>query len=242
MFGSSGDWSDVITDLQQIYTIAESYVRGIDLGLDKAFGKTADELEEELSSIEQMIKDFTDSISDLGGDIANSLIDGISNGLSQSDFLENMYEWLRKLIVQTVVYTESMKSEIEAIGKAISEGLSKGFTSDSLHEIRRDLSYIFYSANKQMAGIDSVLEGVFSGYASGTDNASRGLHLVGEAGPELVAFQGGEKVYNAAETSRMINGGNNFNVTFNNMQDTSAYAMMSQMKQWQREMAFNAVI
>lgn len=39
------------------------------------------------------------------------------------------------------------------------------------------------------------------GYASGTSNAAPGFALVGEEGPELVYFGGGEKVMNAAETS-----------------------------------------
>lgn len=41
------------------------------------------------------------------------------------------------------------------------------------------------------------------GFASGTDNAPPGFALVGEGGPELVYFHGGEKVMNAAETSAL---------------------------------------
>ena len=40
-----------------------------------------------------------------------------------------------------------------------------------------------------------------------------------------------------------INGStNNFNVTFNNTQDTTAFAMMSQLKQYNRQMAINGII
>ena len=39
------------------------------------------------------------------------------------------------------------------------------------------------------------------GYASGTDNASPGVALVGENGPELVYFHGGERVLTAGETA-----------------------------------------
>lgn len=42
------------------------------------------------------------------------------------------------------------------------------------------------------------------GYASGTVSAAPGLSLVGEEGPELVVFQGGEKVLNAMETEETI--------------------------------------
>jgi phage-related tail protein len=72
----------------------------------------------------------------------------------------------------------------------------------------------------------------------------RGLHIVGECGPELVRFKGGERVYNNRDTMGIISGNktNNFNVTFNNMLDTSAFAMMNQLKRYNKEMAINGVI
>ena len=47
------------------------------------------------------------------------------------------------------------------------------------------------------------------GYASGTSSAARGLAMVGEDGPEIIDFDGGERVYNADETSKILSGGNN---------------------------------
>lgn len=40
----------------------------------------------------------------------------------------------------------------------------------------------------------------------GTPSAPPGMALVGEAGPELVRFRGGERVFNASETMRMLAG------------------------------------
>jgi hypothetical protein len=45
------------------------------------------------------------------------------------------------------------------------------------------------------------------GYASGTMNAAAGWAMVGEAGPELVRMRGGERVYDARRTDRMMGGG-----------------------------------
>ena len=42
------------------------------------------------------------------------------------------------------------------------------------------------------------------GYAEGTDYATPGPHLVGENGPEIVEFRGGEKVYDNDETERIM--------------------------------------
>lgn len=44
------------------------------------------------------------------------------------------------------------------------------------------------------------------GYASGTPSAARGLAMVGERGPELVQFRGGERVFSNADSGAMMNG------------------------------------
>lgn len=43
------------------------------------------------------------------------------------------------------------------------------------------------------------------GYATGTNNATPGIHLVGENGPELLSFEGGERVVPANITSSLLN-------------------------------------
>ena len=221
-------------ELEALWDGAKSAASEAESFIDSVFGDIQENVESVIESAEEM-----------GSSIADSLIDGLSNGLSQADFLETMKSYIKKLVVTSVVYTESLQAEIAAIGEAISNGIKEGFSETGLDEIRRDLSYIWYNANNAVSAIDSVLNNVFTGYATGTDNATAGLHLVGEAGPELVRFRGGEQVYNANETRDMLqsgNGGNNFNVTFNNMQDTSAFTMLQQMKQWQRDMAINGII
>lgn len=96
--------------------------------------------------------------------------------------------------------------------------------------------------------VDSVKDWVedWWPFANGTNNAPKGLALVGEQGPELVKFNGGEQVLNTKNTQKALSGmggnTNNFNVTFNNLQDTSAFAMMNQLKQYNRQMAINGVL
>lgn len=58
-------------------------------------------------------------------------------------------------------------------------------------------------------GAGGFLASIFSGaFASGTDWAPRGLALVGERGPELVRFGGGEQVIPADRTRQLLAGGN----------------------------------
>lgn len=44
----------------------------------------------------------------------------------------------------------------------------------------------------------------YLGYASGTDSATPGMHIVGETGPELMMFRGGEQVLTADETKEYM--------------------------------------
>lgn len=229
---TKGDLKSIKKEISDLWDVTKEGAKEVESVIAEVFGEIRDEIE--------------DTTEQIGTNIFDNLISALSDGLSQGEFLENMKKYIRDMLIQTLVYTQSMKNEIEAIGKAISEGLTTGFSETSLHEIRRDLSYIFNEANKTMAGLDSVLDNVFSGYADGTQNATSGLHLVGEAGPELVRFRGGEQVLNASETRGMLENASgttiNQNVTFNNLQDTSAYAMMNQLREYNREMAINGVI
>lgn len=201
-------------------------------------------LETSLNKIKSAFYSFFEDLQDMGLTVGENLVNAIADGMSQADFLTSMKDYIRKAIIQTVVYTETLQHEIAQIGATISKGIAEGFTDTGLHEIKRDLSYIFYMAQNSISKIDTVLDNVFSGYATGTQNAARGLHLVGEAGPELVRFRGGEQVLNANNTQKALNGAGttiNQNVTFNNLNDTSAYAMMQQFKRYNREMAINGV-
>lgn len=71
------------------------------------------------------------------------------------------------------------------------------------------LSNILASINYTLARYGSLERGWTraGGYASGTVNASPGWHMVGEEGPELLRFRGGEQVLTAEETRRALAGG-----------------------------------
>jgi hypothetical protein len=85
---------------------------------------------------------------------------------------------------------------------------SRGIT-DPVASIYAGLNYAThrYGANWRKA-----LSG-YKGYWTGTLSASPGLALVGERGPELVNFKGGERVYNNRETEDMLGNGRPISVT-----------------------------
>lgn len=65
------------------------------------------------------------------------------------------------------------------------------------------LSNILASIRYQLARYGKILSS--AGYAKGTDYATPGLHWVGENGPELLQFRGGERVYTNEESMAIAN-------------------------------------
>ena len=189
-----------------------------------------------------------------GLEIVKELLLGMIQGISENssaifDLLVTIAKEVIKMLPDILI----------AIIKAIPSILKSlaGAIGDLVVEIAK------FVANMVIDGINLLLDGIsklwtwlpntkgiphIPHFEAGTNNASGGLALVGEAGPELVNFKGGERILNARDTQRVLEGatsgnaGNIWNVTFNNLQDTSAYAMMSQLRAYNRQMAINGII
>lgn len=185
----------------------------------------------ESGGAKELIESVLDIIKDIFNFIVNNLpmiIDMIIKLLI--DIVAGVIERLPEIIVTIL---KALPKIIESLVKGIWNLIKEAFNA---------IGKGFSKAWKWFKGI--------MGWASGTNSAQRGLAVVGEQGPELVDFRGGEKVYNATDTRQLLNGnagsnasgGNTFNVTFNNTQDTTAFAMMRQLKTYQRNLAFNGVL
>ena len=187
-----------------------------------------------------------------GAEITRDILVGLIQGISEnaSTIIDLMFMIAKEII-------KILPDILIAIIKAIPSIL--GSLVSVVAEVVKEIAK--WVANMIIDGINLLLDGISSvwtwipgtkgiphipHFANGTDNAQRGLALVGEAGPELVRFNGGEKVLNNHNTQKALaglgNSGNTFNVTFNNLQDTSAYAMMSQLRQYNRQLSINGVI
>lgn len=140
------------------------------------------------------------------------------------------------------------------IGSVIGNAMSNIFDNVSswVGSIGNKLSSIGSGISSAMGKVGGAISsGVgkvksFLGFATGTPSTPSGLAVVGERGPELVDFKGGEKVYNNADTRKILAGGNTtsnaFNITFNNTSQTTAFEVMRQMKRYGRQLAFNGVL
>ena len=197
--------------------------------------------------------------------IISAIIQGVAECLGNLK-ASDIAEIIKGIIVMT---TQVASAIVKSLGKIVAELIPVMVQLiveliKSIPDILEGLATGVWSGIKDIGasiweGIKGVGEGIKNigksivggikkifGFATGTNNAPKGLAIVGEQGPELVRFKGGEKVYNATNTQKMLNSagssGNTFNVTFNNTQDTTAYAMMQQLRNYNRQMAINGVI
>lgn len=204
---------------------------------------------ENKSAIGEVLNSLANIIAQYLPDIILGIIDALSTLISSlpNDVIVKIINGIIDLTTKiTVAVIRNAVAIAEKLIPALFEVMNELFKN-----FPSILKTVLWEAIKGLGKIASTLwnavKGVF-GFEYGTNNAPKGLALVGEAGPELVNFKGGERVLNARNTQRALEGatggnaGNTFNVTFNNLNDTTAYAMMSQLRQYNRQMAINGVI
>ncbi|AFA50225.1 phage tail tape measure protein [Acetobacterium woodii] len=112
---------------------------------------------------------------------------GNSITIDHGNGLETLYGHLSEVLVNV----GDLVAQLQTIGLSGNTGNSTG-------------PHLHFSVIKDGEQVDPA--SIF-GYASGTNYATAGLHWVGEKGPELVNFKGGERVYDA-ETSELLARGN----------------------------------
>lgn len=179
------------------------------------------------------------SIITMVGDIASAIIKSIGKIVAE------LIPALIRLIIELI---KSIPDILKGLVTGAFEGV--GDVAKSIGSALKDLgSDIWVGLKDSAKAIGGFVTDLFTGklfkFASGTDNAPKGLAIVGEAGPELVNFRGGEQVLSNSNTKKVLAngvGGSTFNVAFYNTQDTSAFALVSQLKAYNREMAINGVI
>lgn len=113
------------------------------------------------------------------------------------------YEENFEEIKDTLNIADEAKNAAEEAMNAYIAALRRG--EGNLRAVMNEISFIV--SDGMYAGRGKGKNGGYVSlpmYASGTDNASAGLALVGERGPELVSFGGGETVYDAEKTRRYL--------------------------------------
>lgn len=203
-------------DIAKFITAIIQMVADIASGIISSIGKIVAEL---IPALVKLIFELIKSIPDIIMGILTGAWEGIK-GLGEA-----VWEGIQALGDGLVSFVDAAADVASNIGSAIVDGLEW-----AVEGIGKGLSYL----------------NPFNWFASGTQSAPSGLAIVGEEGPELVRFRGGEQVINNTNTEKLLagagNSSNNFSVVFNNTKDTTAYTMMRELKQYNRQMAINGII
>ncbi len=149
---------------------------------------------------------------------------------------EKLQEKARKLMIEDhnneviellETYNPKWLDKGRSFGEKLIEGLNS--TKASIQAKVNEILSLVNQANSasiaeptmtENSRVPSQRRGV-TGYAEGTDNATKGWHWVGEEGPELLWFDGGERVtstediMNAVNSTKLGNVMQNFNLNFN---------------------------
>ena len=127
-------------------------------------------------------------------------------------------EWKTNFTAEMDAIQQEMQSTVDGMNLSAEAEASATATINSYADsIRAGKSGAVAAAQEVASAVSAALaaanatinvsvntSGVSRGYASGTEAAVRGVALVGEEGPELVYFNGGEQVYTADETNQIL--------------------------------------
>lgn len=192
-------------DPEQAVAFAQSFN---EMNVDEAKGKVS-ELNESFGELKNIKDDTAQTMLEVDEEISQRL-DAIK---------ENMDKSLDEMVEEMKLDSEAADAAKLTMDGYISQLKSGGDTAVKQAQsiASRITAALSVDASSTVSNAAAAVRGMISNvnaYASGTLSAEPGIALVGEEGPELVRFKGGETVYTADETERIINGyaGNNFNI------------------------------
>ncbi len=113
---------------------------------------------------------------------------------SVTSAVSSAWQWVQKLAANN-------------LGTILSAARQLASPFISAYNAARNLLNTLGSIANRITSMPSLPTLNIPGFASGTPSAPRGLAMVGESGPELVAFRGGERVFTNAQTTAMLSGG-----------------------------------
>lgn len=180
-------------DPEQAVAFAQSFN---EMNVDEAKGKVS-ELNESFGELKNIKDDTAQMMLEVDEEISQRL-DAIK---------ENMDKSLDEMVEEMKLDSEAADAAKLTMDGYISQLKSSGDTAVQQAQsiASRITAALSVDVSTAAAAVRRFTANV-NAYASGTLSAEPGIALVGEEGPELVRFKGGETVYTADETEQIISG------------------------------------
>lgn len=217
-----------------LYTVGKNVVLGIVRGITEYGPRLWEGIKNVFTSFVDKIKSFfgihspSTLFAGFGGDIMRGLLNGIMS------FGSTLFDAFSNIFTSIFSFLGTFISKFADIGKSFGSALADGFKTigttivsaiksvlqkavDALVNTMKDkiMSWIKDAINSLIpgggggggGGIDDGLPGGgLTPWARGTMDAPGGLSIVGERGPEIIELPAHSRVFNAADTKKMLSG------------------------------------
>ena len=237
----NGDLLDVLNEYSPAFarlgddaeTFLSKLVAGTDAGAFSA-DKAADVYKELFNKAADGNKDFQDAIDALGlssATIMRMLLSGGKDAQTAIEMLMERLDGVTNKAKQNQIASKLIGTQWEDVGtKAVTAmgnvkdavvdttDASTKATGDMVDTLSGKWDRFWKLFKENPVGKGTILQGIdafnaiFPAYASGTPYHPGGLALVGDNGPELIDLRRGARVYNNADTTRILNSGGGIQV------------------------------
>ena len=169
-------------------------------------------VQEEEKKVSEYLADTKVDFESKLGEITEEMTDAVKNMNMEDEAAEAAKDTIQAYAEAILAGKAAAVDAAEQVSLAVSAALDKAalFDGDNLPQLaHEEVQYpdTFVGPIPYASGIE-LNKNEFNAYAGGTDYAERGWAMVGENGPELAYFGGGEQVFTAAETKAILGGGN----------------------------------
>lgn len=171
--------TDILASLSDGSAESAGYIQALVDDVAKNGGSAIDEINDKFSEVSKAKEGFADTVAEM-----------------QTDFSDKMAALEEQL--NTTVQNMDMSTEAAASAAATMDA----FAASAEGKVDKVRQAFAKAAAAAKAALTVDIDG--DGYATGTQNAEPGFHVVGEKGPEIVYLNGGEKILNAQDTQRAM--------------------------------------
>lgn len=155
-------------------------IAGLATATDEELGKIVEAWQKNQQVQDEISKSIADAHVDVKAEM-DSIVKTIADDVNKLDLSSEAAQAADKTMRAYIVALEPWLPTVTAMYSSIRSTASSPATDGDAYDYLR------------------------GGYASGTFNAIPGVKLVGENGPEIEVFNGGEKIINAIETRKILN-------------------------------------
>jgi ribosomal protein S11 len=176
----------------------------------ETYDRAVEKAKKEMDDAEKQASKTDSTARELGLTFTSAFEDAVVNGEDFRSVLQGVVKDLARIAIRKTL-TEPMMEFIDTTIKGMSKTGGGGGLFGFLGGI--------FGGNAPTNGAagfatdfanNSGLSSLQMGFAGGTSHAPRGLHWVGEEGPELMNFRGGEQVFPHDDSMAMTRGGTVF--------------------------------